>query len=519
MEPSCIRHTELPGTSRLFADFSYHFERVARFYRYNPHDPASFVAAAGEIQYPQARRAALVQALRAQNGESESLQRLSQAGTVAVVTGQQVGLFGGPAYTIYKALTAVRLAQHLTASGISAVPIFWLASEDHDFPEVSHAWVFDGAHRPVKLEVNPPEEAAGKARPVGTIRLSAAPIAELRRCLDSLPFGRDVAALVEGAYLPGATMAESFRALLQRLLPDSGLLYLDPLEPKIRGIVAPFLADALTAAPDLKASLLQRSRELAEAGYHAQVHLEPKTSLFFLLENGERVALRLKDSEFASLRDRAIEVSPNALLRPVMQDYLLPTVAYVGGPAELAYFAQSRVLYDRLLGRMPVVVSRCGFTLLDSRAEKLLKRYKLPFAQTLVYDEAFQQRLAHALVPETLEDHFETTSAAIERELEGLTQEIEKFDPTLGAALQKSRAKVLHQIGKLQRKTARETMRRNQRACAHAEYLHNLIFPHRHLQERLYSILPFLAQHGPSLIERVSQSTGQECPDHRILTL
>ena len=144
------------------------------------------------------------------------------------------------------------------------------------------------------------------------------------------------------------------------------LLFLDPLDPAVRKIGAPLVAEALGAAPELKARLMARNRELEAAGYHAQVHLEEKTSLFFLLENGERVPLRRKDSEFGELRDRAAEVSPNALLRPVVQDYLLPTVAYIGGPAELAYLAQSKVIYDRLLGRMPVVTSRSSFTLVES---------------------------------------------------------------------------------------------------------------------------------------------------------
>src|SRR5208282_5917895 len=125
MEPACIRHTDLPGTSRLFADFSYHFDRVARFYRHDPHNPASFAAAAREIDYPDSRRAALVSALASQNpGAAATLARLAQPGTVVIVTGQQVGLFGGPAYTIYKALTAVRLATDLTARGIPAVAVF-----------------------------------------------------------------------------------------------------------------------------------------------------------------------------------------------------------------------------------------------------------------------------------------------------------------------------------------------------------------------------------------------------------
>ena len=519
MEPSCIRHTELPGTSRLFADFSYNFDRVARFYRHNPHDPESFRAAAGEVQYPENRRAAIVRALRPQNGDSESLSRLAEPGTVAVVTGQQVGLFGGPAYTIYKALTAVRLARDLSGQGIPAVPVFWLASEDHDFPEVSLAWTFDASHRPIRMQVEAPEDARGRFRPVGSIPIASPPTAELRRALSGFANGDHISDLVERAYTPGATMAQAFRALLQSILPHAGLLFLDPLDPNIRAISAPFMSEALSAAPELKSRLLERNRELAGAGYHAQVHLEPKTSLFFLLDNGERVPLKLKDSEFSTLRDRAAEISPNALLRPVMQDYLLPTVAYIGGPAELAYLAQSRVIYDRLLGRMPVALSRDGFTLLDAHAEKLLDRYQLRFTDVLTHEESLHQRLAHSLVPEGIERRFDETSTEMENRLVALSQQVTRFDPTLASALQKSRSKMLYQMEKMRRKIAREALRRNARAAADAQFLHSLIYPHRHLQERFYSILPFAAQHGLDLMDQLLAASGRACPDHRILTV
>src|ERR1035437_7669157 len=164
MEPACIRHTDLPGASRLFVDFSYHFDRVARFYRHDPHNFDSFEASAREIDYPDSRRAAVVRALTAQNGSCATLDRLARPGTVAVVTGQQVGLFSGPAYTIYKALTAMRLADSLNQRGIAAVPIFWVATEDHDFAEIDHTFVFDSAHRHVRLSA---EEKVPNQTPVG----------------------------------------------------------------------------------------------------------------------------------------------------------------------------------------------------------------------------------------------------------------------------------------------------------------------------------------------------------------
>jgi len=519
MDPACLRHTEIPGTSKLFTDFSYHFDWVARFYGHNPHDRESFTAAAREIQYPDDRREAMARVLEAQNPGNALVARFAQPGTVAVLTGQQVGLFSGPAYTIYKALTAARLAEDLNVSGIPSVPIFWLATEDHDFAEVDHVWIFDASHHPVMLRTEAPSAWQGKQRPAGTFPVEHPPIAELRKALAGFAHGEEVAAAVADAYQPGITMGAGFRALLAKLLGGIGMLVLDPLDPQLRAAGAPFMAQALAAAPDLKKSLLARNAELVAAGYHAQVNVEENTSLFFLLENGDRTTLRKKDAEFAAYQGRAAGISPNALLRPVWQDYLLPTVAYVGGPAELAYLAQSQVIYDRLLGRMPVAVSRASFTLLDARAAKLIHRYGLTTSDTLTPEAPLKEQIAHALIPEAVASLFEATSAEFVSQLDRLGAGLEKLDPTLAASLGKSRAKVLYQLEKLRKKTERETLRRDARASEESRYLSELLYPHRHLQERFYSILPLLAQHGLDLVDRLYEGVQVDCPDHRVITL
>ena len=518
-EPACIRHTELPGTSRLFADFTYHFQQVAKFYGHDPHDPASFRAALGEIQYPDSRRAALVAALKAQNGDSESLRRLAQPGTVAVVTGQQVGLFSGPAYTFYKAATAARLARKLTDEGIPAVPVFWLATEDHDFAEVNHAWVFDAHGDSQMLKVDAPADSAGRQHPVGGIIVDRPPVDELRRLLDGLPFAGDVVAAVESAYRPGISMGEGFRALMKTLCAKLDLIFIDPLDPAIRKITAPFIVEALGAAPDLKAGLLERNQQLTDAGYHAQVHIEPKTSLFFLLDGGERLALRRKDSEYAALADRAEDVSPNALLRPVMQDYLFPTIAYVGGPGELAYVAQSQVIYKRLLGRMPVFLSRAGFTLLDERSAKIMARHGLTSIDAFVHTGTLKDRIARRLVPATVVQSMESAAEAVARRVGEVKAELLRFDPTLAAALEKSEAKIAYQMAKMRRKTEKEALRRDAQAAAGAQHVSSMLYPHRHLQERFYSILPFLAQHGLPLADRIAGAIELDCPDHRVFAI
>ncbi|HTW67870.1 MAG TPA: bacillithiol biosynthesis cysteine-adding enzyme BshC [Bryobacteraceae bacterium] len=526
MESACLRHTEIPHTSNLFSDFQYHFDRVARYYAHNPHDGASYAAAAGQIDYPDDRRAALVAALRASNGESASLDRLAQPGTLAVVTGQQVGLFSGPAYTIYKALTAIRMAAKLSESGIPTVPVFWLATEDHDVAEVNHTFIFGPDQRPIKLSVT---ANGGYERPVGAIPIVDPPLDRLREVLADFPYGEEVAELARAAYPAGATFGKAFRTLLERLLAGRGLLFVDPLDESIRRLAAPLLEEAVRQDEDLHAQLIERGKMLEKAGYHAQVHVEPKTSLVFLLDGDRRARLRRQNGEYASkdgkfsaaeLIGRSEHLSPNALLRPVVQDYVLPTLAYVGGPAELAYMAQSQVLYGELLGRMPVMVSRGGFTVLDARTAKRMGRYGLNLQEVFHGEDAVRDAIARKLVPPALSGEFSNAHGAVSHAMERLREDLTAFDPTLAAAAGKSLAKITYQLSKIEHKTTRETLKRNERAGVDAASISGLIFPEKHLQERYYSILPFLARHGVNdLMDTLYEHLRLECPDHQVLVV
>lgn len=525
MESHCIRHTDLPHTTKLFSDLVYHFDQVSDFYGYAPHSASSYAAAAKKVDYPDDRRQMLVQALRDQNGDTPELELLSGPGTLAVVTGQQVGLFSGPAYTIYKALTAARLARQLTEQGIPAVPVFWLATEDHDFAEIDHCWSFDATQKPSKFQVSPPGVSD---QPVGDIPLpDDAAVVALRQSLATLPFGDEVGSLVEECYLPGKPVGAAFADLVRRILANYGLLYLDPLKPAVRNIAAPFLRQAVEHAPDLLRLATERSAALVAEGYHAQVHLEPETSLFFLLTQGRRLALKRKNGDYvakdmrfspADLANMAERLSPNALLRPVVQDYILPTVAYVGGPAELAYLAQSQVIYEQLLGRMPVVTPRSGSTILDARAAKLMKRYGLTLPDLSHGETALRERVARKLIPGDLKRTLEQNRKRAGDLTVRMKSALGGFDASLAAAADKSAAKILYQFEKMERKAARESLRRNDRAIEEAAYLQNLVFPHKHLQERFYTILPFLARHGLDLVDRLYENVHLDCPDHLLLT-
>lgn len=524
MHCTCVRHTELPNTSKLFADVLYHPDRTAAFYRHPYRELGSFRDAAAEIDFSDEKRAALVAALREQNPDSPALRRLAQPGTVAVVTGQQVGLFSGPAYTMYKVLHAVKLAEWLSENGLPAVPVFWLATEDHDFAEVNHVWVFDAANQPAKLEMR----RTASAQPVGDIALASPPIDELRATFRGLPYGDEVAAMVEEAYRPGSTMGRAFGDLLRRLLGRFDVLQVDPMRPAFRALAGPLLRSAVEAAPELTEAVLARNKELAAAGYHAQVHVEDQTSFVFLLENGKRLALRRHGDEYVlngrrfttrALADQAESLSPNAILRPVAQDSMLPTVAYIGGPAEVAYLAQSAAIYDRLLGRMPLAMPRAGFTLLDERTDKLMERYGLALRDLFHGPEPVRDRVAAKLVPPSVKQTAAEVRATVEGATARLRAELARFDPTLLAAADRSLRKVQYQFEKLERKTGREALRRDERAARDAASIYGLIYPERHLQERLYSFLPFLAKHGPDLTERIYAEIQLDCPDHRLMVV
>lgn len=525
MRSVCISHHELPGTSPLFADYLYRFDRVSRFYAHDPHDLTSYRRAAARVQVEDGRRQRLVTALRRINGDSAALDQLELPDTVAVVTGQQVGLFGGPAYTVYKALTAARLARELNESGIRAVPVFWLATEDHDFAEVRDAWLFDSGHRPVRVTV---DAAPAAGQPVGSVEIASAPLDQVRNALGGALYADEVLSLLEETYQPGRTLGEAFRGLLQRLLAGSGVVFFDPLDPEIRNLASPLLLEALERSPELSAGILDRNRELQAAGYHAQVHFEAQTSFFFRLQDGARIQLRRNgDGYLQGTRHVAVEelaadpacLSPNALLRPVLQDYLLPTVAYVGGPAELAYLAQSQVLYQALLGRAPVALPRAGFTLLDERSAKQMARFELRLSDVLHGEDALKQRIGHRLIPAHLDAAFEEASGGVREHLDRLEGELRSFDITLAEALRKSRAKIAFQLDKNRRKAAREALHREGRIEQTSQSLSGLIFPNKHLQERLYSILPFVARHGFDLIDTLYANVHSGCQDHHQLTL
>ncbi len=535
MSELSFRQADLPGIRPLYADLLFNFECVRRFYPRPPSLDAACAAAdavADDVRMDGRHRQRLADELGRQNegvdgATLESIDRLSRPGTVAVVTGQQVGLLGGPAFTLYKALTAVRCARELSHRGRPAVPVFWLATEDHDLAEVNHAWVFGPDGSPRRIDAVTDAEPAAA---VGGIRVADAGLDLLQAVCDGLPYAPGALALARQAYGQGPGFGAGFRALYREILSGTGIVLVCPMSAGLRELCAPVVRRAIELAPELSAALLRRGARLQGAGYHQQVRFQESTSLIFLFEGSERVALKRRNGFFwarsqaysredllARLDRAPLEVSPNALLRPVMQDFLLPTAALVAGPSEAAYYAQSAVLYERLLGRMPTVLPRASFTVLDAAARKLLRRYRLSVADCLVPRNQLLSSVATTLVPAPLSESLSARRAEVLAALQGIDSALVGFDPTLAASFEVSRNKIEYQLDKVAAKVSREALRRTDAARRHAAVLADTVYPNGSMQERLYSVLPFLAKFGPSFVSRVERAVEPGSSDHTVL--
>ncbi|MEK7214208.1 MAG: bacillithiol biosynthesis cysteine-adding enzyme BshC, partial [Chloroflexota bacterium] len=462
-------------------DFLYDFTRVARFYSLDPCGTDSFARAAEKITADTHLRAAVADVLTEQNraygaspATQENIEWLRTGRALAVVTGQQPGLFTGPAYTIYKCLTAVRLAQHLTSERIPAAPIFWLAGEDHDLAEVNHCTVLDAQHRLRQIEHQP---VVPPRMRVGEILLgeSITPLKqELRSLWMDSPEANELDALL-AAYEPGFTYAEAFARLLHRLFAGMGIIVINPLDPRLSRLAAPLLRRTLEQPEVWQSRLQERQRALQRSGYHSQVHVREYATLLFLNVDGARQAIRSRGQNFQIADRGALSLAellkeldryperftPNVLLRPVVQDMLLPTVAYIAGPAEVAYFAQASTLYEALLGRMPVIVPRASFTLVDATLERLLNRYRLQPRDLVQAPGRVFMRMAEGCLPRGLERRLKTTEKKLERMLAGVASSIRRLDPTLAGAVETSRRKMFYQFHKLRGKAARASAARH----------------------------------------------------------
>lgn len=466
-----------------------------------------------------------------------NIQRLREADCLAVVSGQQAGLFSGPLYTIYKALSAVKLAGCLTQRNTKAVPVFWIATEDHDFPEVAKAEFIGRDCKLANVEVS--QELHQEGQPVGRVVIDSsidAVVAQLLELLPSSEFTSDLETLLRDAWRPGRSYGEAFARLMTTLLGKYGLVFLDPLDPRLKALAAPLYASAALRAQEIATAIEARSRKLVEAGYHAQVTAsENSFPLFIHNDDGARHALtrsadgkyRTKDADQAYSTEELSQLalaqpekfSPNVTLRAVVQDYLLPTVAYYGGAAEIAYFAQTGEVYRVLDRPVTPILPRSSLTMIERHTGRVLERYDLTLEDLFAGPESVLKRVVEEHLGAETAKSFAKTEGAVNSELDELREQLRSIDPTLADALETGRRKINYQLEGLRTRFYRAQMARDEAAQRQLQRAFDQLYPNKALQERHINITSLLSRHGRYVVDWIYNAINIGSNEHQIVYL
>jgi bacillithiol synthase len=518
-----------PWINRLAADYAFDFTRLSDFYGGNPAEAADWSSAIARTQQFTRQRNAVADVLAAQqqrrNAPAEAVAaaaRLRDPRSVAVVTGQQAGLFGGPLFTLLKAITTIRLAERVYAEHrVPAVPIFWIDSDDHDWDEVKSCGLLDAEINLLQIAVADPLGA--NERPVARMTLddsARAAVESLEAALPRTEFTPELLAQLRSAYRPGAGMADAFGQWLEAVLGPKGLVVFDASDPSAKRIVAPVFTQEVEHAGRTSALAAEAAAALAERGYRAQVTPHEGQPALFHLDGG-REPIRQQDGLF-TIGDRTYsreallelvkrsphEFSPNVLLRPLVQDTLFPTICYVAGPSELVYLGQLRGVYAAFGLPMPLIQQRATVTLLDSNSMRFLARHDFPLESLRAQDEAALNELLEAQLPASVDASLEEAARVLASRMEALAQAVPQIDATLEGATRSTLGRMQDDLKKLHGKIIQAAKRKDETLRRQFRHAQMQAFPGGHPQERTIGFVYFLNKYGPPLVDRL----GEELP-------
>jgi bacillithiol biosynthesis cysteine-adding enzyme BshC len=519
-----------PWVKKLAVDYAFQFSSLAPFFSGDPTSPSSWTAAIANAQRHPRRRADLSAMLAAQlerrnapAAARDAAARLADSKTVAIVTGQQAALFGGPLFTLYKGLTAAKLAAQISKDhSVPVVAIFWVESDDHDWDEVASVSVLDNdMHR--KTILLPPQDGAGHA-PIGAIKIGAAIQGTLDQLAATLPqteFTPDLVASLRDAYAPGFTMSEAFARVVDRTLGDLGVIVFECSDRAAKPFASDVFAHELSHPGRTWALAGEAGRRLTTGGYHVQVDSSSQTGAALFRLDGSRTPVDAGDAPKLSeeARRRPETFSPNVLLRPIVEDTLFPTVCYVSGPNELAYLGQLREVYEHFGVPMPLMYPRASATILDSASARFLEKHDVPFEALQPRDEAALNRLLAASLPESVDRALKDADAAIEDRMAAIIASVPAIDATLEGAAKSTFGKLQHDMATLRGKIINAAKKRDETLRRQFVRAQAQAFPDGIPQERALGSVALVNRYGPALVQRLMHELPLDLGHHWVLTI
>jgi bacillithiol synthase len=535
---------ESGGFSELFFDLLYEFKEVERFFPYNFRDPHAFQSMMSQIDGRSYNRLLLVKVLEEQNREFGSTAKaidnvslLLKPTTYAIVTGQQVGLFGGPLYTVLKTITTIKLAERLKQKYPQSdfVPVFWIEGEDHDFAEMNHISLLDVENKPARFEYLPggemPERNLG---PIGELVFDSSlyqTVGNLEAALQKSDFTDEILRKLRECYLPGRTFNQAFTAWMSYLFEDYGLVFISSNNAELKKLLSPLFVKEIAEFPKTSQTVIRQSAEL-EDRYHAQI--KAKSINLFLFHKGGRYLIEPREHDFSLKgtrhflqKDELLRIaaetpellSANVVLRPIVQDTLLPTLAYVAGPSEIAYHAQLKPVYEDFNTLQPIIYPRASGSFLEERVERVMEKYGLALSEFFEDGDKLTGKVAERISEIKADVLFGSATSSFHDALNELKFGLKEIDPTLLGALEGVKSKIDGNLSVLREKTVAAQKRRHETAMRQIERAIAGLLPNGVLQEREVNVIYYMNKYGPDLVKWLVGEVDIAGFKHQILSL
>lgn len=539
-----IPFTELPEQSKLFTDYIYDFDKVRKYYSVDFSSDEELRNHFSKVLSSfNRKRKEIVELLRQQNSQMNNssdyvslLEALNKDNALAVVTGQQVGLFCGPLYTLFKTISAIKLAKELRERfpGFDFVPVFWLEGDDHDLDESNHIHLLNSTSDVVRVEAIFTNGEDENLLPLSEIKFDAS-IEQVFQQIDALLPATDFKAglmqMLTAYYKEGESYSAAFARTLTKVLGKNAILIIDPYDPAVKKVLKPIFEKEFQSYPRTSEEVIKQSAELEE-GYHVQV--KPRVINMFYIEDRMRRGLEPIGGGFSLrgtkrklmpeqirtiLETRPESFSPNVILRPVCQDYILPTAGYVAGPSEVAYFAQLKGVYQHFGVEMPPLFPRAAATILERRVAKIMEKYRFTMSDAFADFEIAMKKALAAANPENIPGEFEKTTEDIRKAIDRLDPLIVRVDPTLKGSMDATISRILHHLQHLQEKATTAYRKKNEQVLQQTRKFQQSIFPNRELQERVLNFTYFYNKYGEEFIDLLFRELPGWAKSHKVISI
>lgn len=538
-----IPFEKIPGQGALYYDYLAQDPRLERFYSGHHRNLDDIIRLANKLtEKNDFQRKFLSAVLRETNSEygltpevEANLRLLEREDTLTVITGQQAGICTGPLYTLLKAISTIKISEYLGKTlDRPVIPMFWLETSDHDLTAVNHIY-FPGSQGPQKFtygaDVNP------RQLPVGGMKFRKDFDRFSKSIKEILPdndFYDAVSRLMDETYHYGETFGRAFGKMLTHLLGRWGLIIIDSENVELKKLASPVITMKLLEKGRMNQLMQEQSEELERESYNRQIKIRSELLNVFILKDNNRIPLTLlgemlsddgtrvalEDDELLKIASKHPErFSPKVAFRPIVQDFLFPTVAYVGGPSELAYFAQLKKVYQFFEIEMPIIWPRASATLIDAKIQRHMQRTGIAPEDIFRNSEEVLREILERSSPYEHDEIFAEAKVRFDQFIGWLEKKLAATELPVNEQLKTSSRKMKYQLEQIQHQTFNRMKSRNNSLVNSWKRIQIQLFPRSRLQEKTYNIIYFLSRYGFWLMDYLMENLDITTDDHQLLEI